>query len=232
MTTDAASWGQDLRRILSITAGIALFATILIGLAAAGILESKPRYEDNPVDADATWAGIVAMVGCLLFPVQLFRKDRRDLGFRREGLVPLLLVGILGGGLVQVLFMMTWPFLLGDNAVPGTVAAELTTDPASIGLLFLLLVAAASWFTAIVLGMVFGAKAVIVMGGGLKTMMVFGLLGAVLFIGALFLFMFASVDVFDSPPSADRFVVWGLAAVAGLAALVSTGLLRGLADSE
>jgi len=57
-------------------------------------------------------------------------------------------------------------------------------------------------------------------------------IAAVLFIGALFLFMFASVDVFDSPPSADRFVVWGLAAVAGLAALVVTGLLRGLADSE
>lgn len=145
-------------------------------------------------------------------PVPTWGRD-----FGRKGLIPLLLFGTIAACALEIVVMMTWPFMLGDRAVPGTVAAELTTDPLSVVLVYLFLVAATAWFTAIVLSMVTGgAKAVLIV--------VLPLLGAV------FLFMFQGVSIFETAPSITRIIVFSAVALAGLGALTIVSALRNVMD--
>lgn len=209
------TWARDYLRVIGISVFAVLFLTLLIGLAGTGLL--RKNIATDPVAADGLWAGICAGLLVLLFPFLFFEQARRDSGFRRSGLVPLLLLGILTVSVIGVLAMMTWPFILGDRAMPGTVAAELTTDPAGIFLVLLFLLAATAWNTCLVMNMIiFGWKGALVL--------------ILPFLGMVFLIEFAGINIFENPPSTTGILLWGALALVGIVVLGVFGALRNVID--
>src|SRR5699024_10457840 len=113
--------------------------------------------------------------------------------------------------------MMIWPVFLGDRALPGTVAAELGGDPASILLVLFFVVAGMAWCLALLLPM---------MVGGYKVALALLLP----YLGAIFLFPFAGVKIFENPPAPVSTVIWAGLALAGLAVLTILAGLRNVID--
>lgn len=208
------AWGRDLRRVVVYALFLAVFLTVLVGLSALGLMFDKKfeRIEPNPM-----WAGICAGLSPLMFPFLLFGREREDNGFRRRGLIPLLVVGIPAAAAVEVLVMMVWPFILGDHAGVGIVAADLMTDPLSILLVFLFLTAATAFFTAVV---------IIMLPGKTST----GLIMAVFLIAGLFYVMFSGVKIFENAPSVTAVIVWSVTALACLAMVTVAAALRNFMD--
>ena len=121
--------GRDLGRIIGLTAFIVALATLPIGFSALGVKQDKTS---ETIDADGLWAGICAGRPTLMFPFLLVEMSREDNGYKRKGIISLLLLATLTACGLEVLVMMTRPHMLGDSAVMGTVATELTSDLLSI----------------------------------------------------------------------------------------------------
>lgn len=208
------SWRRDFGRIIGVTVIAVVIMTILVGLSSAGLLYGK-RWEK--VEADGVWAGIAATLPTLIFPFMFMELSRPDHGFRRKGLIPLLLLGIPAASVLETLTVMTWPFILGDGPYPGSVAAEMTTDPMSIVLVFVFLIAATAWFTTVVMPMaICGYKVALML--------------LLPFLGAIFLFMIAGVRIFDGSPSVASIIIWSAVALGGLAVLSLVAALRRVFD--
>src|SRR5699024_10455723 len=147
-------WSRDLRRVLGISLFGALFMSLFVWLASTGLMRVKGSLDT--LEADAVLAGICAGRLVIMFPFLFFETKRVDNGFRRHGLAPLVLLGVIGGGVIVTLVMMIWPLFLGDRALPGTVAAELGGDPASILLVLFFVTAGMAWCLALLLPMMVG----------------------------------------------------------------------------
>ena len=210
-TEPVPTWSRDLRRVLGISFGGALCVSFFIWLASIGLMFEKGSLDR--LEADAVWAGICAGVLVFLFPFLFFEIKRVDNGFRRHGLVPLVLLGVAGGGVIITAVMMIWPLFLGDRAVPGTVAAELGGDPASILLVLFFVIAGMAWCLALMLPM---------MVGGYKVALALLLP----YLGTIFVFPFAAVRIFENPPNAVSTVIWAGLALAGMAVLTILAALR------
>ncbi len=211
------TWMRDLRRVAFISLFGVLFVTALIWFASTGLMLNK-TWSDT-IDADATWAGICAGLLVFLFPFLFYEKDRRDNGFRHSGLVPLVIVGVISGAVIITLVMMTWPFFLGERAVPGTVAAELGGDPASVLLVLLFTIGGMAWCLSIVMTMILG---------GFK----WAMLMLAPYLGSIFIFSFAGVKVFENPPGLGSIVIWVAVALSGLAVLTVLAMLRNVIDKS
>ena len=151
------------------------------------------------------------------FPFLFTEYQRDDRGFRRKSLIPLALLSVVIGGMIVTAVMMTWPFILGDNAIPGTVSGDLASDPASIVLFLFFVISGMSWCLSIVMPMM--------LGGFTYTMWML-----VPYLGSVFFFTFGGKKVFESPPSGGSTMFWAAMALAGLAVLTAVAALRTVID--
>lgn len=209
------TWTRDFLRVLGIALFGALFLTLLIWFASTGLMRDKSLTDT--IDADAVWAGICAGLMPVLFPVLFMEHKRLDNGFRREGLIPLIILSVVCGAVIVTVVTMTWPLFLGERAVPGTVAAELSGDPASVFLVLCFFIGGMAWCLTIMMPM---------MIGGFKV----ALWLLVPYLGFVFLSCFAGVRVFDNPPNFASAVIWAAVALSGLAALTGIAALRNVID--
>ena len=214
-TEPVPTWSRDLRRVLGISLVGALFMSLFVWLASTGLMLEKGTRDT--LEADAVWAGICTGVLVIMFPFLFFETKRVDNGFRRHGLVLLVLLGVIGGGVIITVVMMIWPVFLGDRALPGTVAAELGGDPASILLVLFFVTAGMAWCLALLLPM---------MVGGYKVALALLLP----YLGTIFVFPFAGVKIFENPPTPVSTVIWAGLALAGLAVLTILAGLRNVID--
>ncbi|WP_344337119.1 hypothetical protein [Brevibacterium salitolerans] len=216
------SWGRDLRRLLLLALVGALVATVLLGLARLGLLRDNSH---EPVEGGPVWAGICAVFPALMFGFLVLDTDRPDLGFRSRGLASLMLLGTVAASLIHTALMMTWPLILGARAVPGTNAAELSSNFASILVVLVFVLAATAWFAVTILMMLTVTPRAIV-AGAFWGVILAGL-PVLAFLGEIFLFMLMGVRLFESPPTLTGLAVWSAAAVAGLGVLALVSALRG-----
>src|SRR5699024_4111817 len=148
----------------------------------------------------------------IMFPFLFFETKRVDNGFRRRGRAPLVLHGVIGGGVISTVVMMSWRGSLGDAPLSDTVTAALGPDPASIILVLFFVPAGMAWCLALLLPM---------MVGGYKVALALLLP----YLGTIFVFPFAGVKIFGNPPTPVSTVMWAGLALAGLAVLT---ILAGL----
>ncbi|GAA1521717.1 hypothetical protein [Brevibacterium permense] len=211
------TWTRDFLRVLGFTLFGALFFTFIIWLASTGLMYQ--RNMADRIEADGLWAGIIAGVIALLFPFLFMEHKRKDDGFRREGLVPLILLSVVASAVIVTLVALVWPFFLGVRAVPGTVAAELNSDPASFFLVLLFFIGGMAWSMCVVMPM---------MIGGFKV----ALWLLLPFLGFVFLIGFAGVRVFENPPSLLTTMIWVAVTLTGLAVLTVLAMLRNVIDKS
>lgn len=209
------TWTRDFLRVLGISLFGALIFTFFIWLASTGLMYQ--RNMAGKIEADGLWAGIIAGVLALLFPFLFMEHKRKDDGFRREGLVPLILLSVFASAMIVTLVALVWPFFLGERAVPGTVAAELGSDPASFFLVLLFFIGGMAWSMCVVMPM---------MIGGFKA----ALWLLLPYLGFVFLIGFAGVRVFDNPPSLLTTMIWVAVTLTGLAVLTVLAMLRNVID--
>ena len=210
------TWPRDFLRVLGIALFGALFFTFLIWFASTGLMLQQ-NFE--VVEADGVWAGICAGVMTILFPFLFMEHKRPDDGFRREGLIPLTFLGVVASAVIVTLVALVWPFFLGERAVPGTVAADLNSDPASFFLVLLFFIGGTAWSVCMVMPM---------MIGGFKV----ALWLLLPFLGFVFLIGFAGVRVFDNPPSLLTTMIWVAVTLTGLAVLTVLAMLRNVIDKS
>lgn len=208
------TWTRDFLRVLGFTLFGALFFTFLIWFASTGLMVGN-NFEI--IEADAMWMGICAAGLAFLFSFLFMEHKRPDDGFRREGLLPLILLSVVASAVIVSLVALVWPFFLGVRAVPGTVAAELNADPASFFLVLLFFIGGMAWSTGMMLPM---------MIGGYKV----ALWLLLPYLGFVFLIFFAGVEVFDNPPSLLATMIWVVVALIGLAVLTVLAALRNVID--
>ncbi|WP_127365127.1 hypothetical protein [Brevibacterium linens] len=208
------TWTRDFLRVLGISLFGALFFTFLIWLASTGLMLQQ---NFQVIEADAVWMGVCAGGMAFLFPFLFTEYKRSDDGFRRDGLIPLILLSVVASAVIVTLVALVWPFFLGERAVPGTVAAELNTDPASCFLILLFFIGGMAWSTSMMMPM---------MIGGYKV----ALWLLLPYLGFVFLILFAGVRVFDNPPSLLTTMIWVAVSLFGLAALTVLSMLRNVID--
>lgn len=215
--TETPTWARDFLRVLGLSLFGVLFFTAVVWFAALGLLQEKGGTD--PVEADPIWAGICAGVTTFVFPFLFMEYQRNDSGFRRKGLIPLVVLSVVIGGMIVTAVMMIWPFILGDRAIPGTVSGELSSDPASIVLLLFFIISGMTWCLSIIMLMTFG---------GFKYVM-WMLLP---YLGSVFFFTFGGKRVFENPPSGGSTMFWAVMAVVGLAVLTVVAALRNVIDKS
>lgn len=208
------TWTRDFLRVVGIAFFGALFFTFLIWLASTGLMLQQ-NFE--VIEADAVWMGVCAGGMAFLFPFLFMEYKRSDDGFRRDGLIPLILLSVVASAVIVTLVALVWPFFLGERAVPGTVAAELNTDPASFFLILLFFIGGMAWSTSMMMPM---------MIGGYKV----ALWLLLPYLGFVFLILFAGVRVFDNQPSLLTTMIWVAVALSGLAVLTVLAMLRNVID--
>ena len=208
------TWTRDFVRALGVSLFGALFFTFFIWLASTGLMVSN---NFDIIEADAMWMGICAAGLAFFFPFLFMEHKRPDDGFRREGLIPLILLGVVASAVIVSLVALVWPFFLGVRAVPGTVAAELNADPASFFLVLLFFIGGMAWSTCMMMPM---------MIGGYKV----ALWLLLPYLGFAFLIFFAGVQVFENPPSLLVTMIWVAVALFGLAVLTALAAMRNVID--
>ncbi|MGC2942035.1 MULTISPECIES: hypothetical protein [unclassified Brevibacterium] len=208
------TWTRDFLRVLGIALFGALFVTFLIWFASTGLMLQQ---NFDVVEADAAWMGICAGGMAFLFPLLFMEHRRPDDGFRRAGLLPLILLSVVVSAVIVTLVALVWPFFLGERAVPGTVAADLNSDPASFFLVLCFLIGGMAWSMCMMMPM---------MIGGFKV----ALWLLLPYLGFVFLILFAGVRVFENPPSLIATMIWVAVALSGLAALTVLAALRNVID--
>src|SRR5690625_2952172 len=129
-TEPVPTWSRDLRRVLGISLVGALFMSLFVWLASTGLMLEKGTRDT--LEADAVWAGICTGVLVIMFPFLFFETKRVDNGFRRHGLAPLVLLGVIGGGVIITVVMMIWPVFLGDRALPDRKSTRLNSSHVAI----------------------------------------------------------------------------------------------------
>lgn len=210
---DVPRWGSDVLRVCGCSVTGAVFAWVLILLVRWRILQDNTY---DTVENTDIWAGIVAMLVPLMLPFLLLAPKRPDQGFR-YGAVPFLPVTAVVAGTVQSVCMFVWPWLVGEDLVPGTVLAELASDPIAM------VTAAALVFTWTCVFLVVVAS---MMSSLMGMNVVVGLILVLPFLGAILGAGYASVRTFDGPPSLTACLVWVGAGFFALIFLTAVDALR------
>ncbi|WP_210603702.1 hypothetical protein [Brevibacterium oceani] len=209
------SWSYDFWRVFGLKAFAVVFFSLTVLLSHFGLL--RKNVFSDPIEADALWLGICVGLIAVLYPFLLMNTSSADFGYRRQGLVRLLVFGIPLAAVMEVLIMMTWPFMLGDRAVPGTVAADLAADPSSMVLVFLYIIGSTTWMLVVIMGLAFAPI-------WLKIVLL------PVYIGAIFAVEFLGIRIFENSASGGLIIVWAAVAVCGLAAVGAFAALRSVLD--
>lgn len=205
-------WRADLGRGSMCAAGIAVGCTLLLLLASTGLLHHAGS--GDVIAADGTWAGILAGVGCVMWPFLQISFSRPGSGFRHHGLPGLLALGVFLATIVDVAVMSVWPWIVGDRAASNEVIATLVTNPLSLALVASFVLAMHAWTVTCVLGFV---------RGGWKS----SLAVAVPFLVLLGAGIWQGSTTFANPPTGLALAVWSALAALGLVVLSGVAALVG-----
>ncbi|PMC74672.1 MULTISPECIES: hypothetical protein [unclassified Brachybacterium] len=199
------SWGQDLRRLMVNAVACVGLTTLLIVLAAAGWLVTDGGHE---VDLDPVLAAILVALSPVMLAVGAVESERADLGMRRDGVAPLLLLSTFWAVLVQMLAMLLWSWLMGGR---GSLAMVLG-DPVALLQTTVVVLAVYSWGSALLAA--WPTENCLLVGGA---------------IGAAFILVPLAIwrlmVVFEQPPTLERLILWSTLAILGLLALTLGGLV-------
>ena len=203
------SFGRDLLR----SVGLAVFAQVFFGVTVLLVRWRVLRYDNMETVEDAhSWAQIIVMVVALLWVFLQLKRSRPDQGFRRSGLVPFLQVAVVLVALVQLIAILVWPVLIGPDLRPGTVLAEVGSDPQAF------LVAAGF---VLFLNALFTAIALPMMTCGWKA----ALVCVLPYLGMILVGGYLATVVLDGTPSESPAALWMGAGVVGLVLLAVSSLV-------
>lgn len=132
------SWGADLGRFALSALGAAVIGTIFVWVSGLGIFSTNGTRENIMDDSFLGGVVILGMVPAI-WPIMHMSRERADHGFRRRGLLPLLLVAGLLLALLYALSTMVWGFFYGTDAPPGSIAEASTAPTSVLACLFLTL---------------------------------------------------------------------------------------------
>lgn len=206
------TWGRDFKRLIFGTCVVIVLATGILALARTGLMHANSS-SDDPLVANPALAGLCAGLVVMTFPFLLLEAKREDSGLRRQNLTSLLLLAVPTSALIELFAVSTWPFILGDKATPGSVAAILPTDPRAMALVFCFLLAGFAWMMTVVLAMTSWI-------GWVSILTVLG------FLVGLAAVMGGAVIIFDNPPSLFGLMVCLALAVTGMGAMAATAAFR------
>ncbi|WP_198394454.1 hypothetical protein [Brevibacterium yomogidense] len=207
------SWRGDILRAL----GCAVFCVVLVWPLILLVRWRLLHYDNLEIIEDTDiWAAILASLISLMLPFLLLAPKRPDLGFRYSS-VPFLPQIVVVGGAVHTVSMLVWPWLVGADLVPGTVLAELASDPVA------LVTAAALVFT---WSCVFLLLLVVILLASERMKWITGVILLIPFLGAIFGAGLTAVRTFDNPPSITACLVWVLLGIVALVLLTGMDLLR------
>ncbi|HLR44616.1 MAG TPA: hypothetical protein VK065_05440 [Brevibacterium sp.] len=164
------------------------------------------------IEAAQSWAEIAFTINALMLMFVQLKLTRPDNGFRQSGLVPFALVSAVLTGLIQLVALLVWPFLIGPDLVPGTVLAEVGSDP------WALLTAAGLSLCAY---SVFPAVCIPMMAGGWRG----ALVCLVPFLGIVLGGGYLATVVLHGYPSPASAVAWAGAAAVGLVLLTISAVI-------
>lgn len=210
------TWMRDFRRVLVVMVFGVLFFTFIVWAATEGLIREKGTL-DTPLAGDPLWAGICAGAVVFMFPLLFFEHERSDDGFRRDGLVPLIILSVLCGAVITTAVMMTWPSVLGDEAIAGTVSGDLGGDPTSVLLVLFFIIGGMSWCMNVWMPMIIG---------GFKV----ALWLILPYLGIAFFFLLMGPKIFENPASWSAIITWAAVALSGLAVLTVLAALRNVID--
>lgn len=206
---EVPSFGRDLLR----SVGLAVFAQVFFGSTILLVRWRVLHYNNlEPVEDAHSWAQVVVMVIALMWVFLQMKRPRPDLGFRRSGLVPFLLIAVVLVTLVQLVAMLVWPLLIGPDLKSFTVLAEVWSDPVAFLIAAGVVLFLNAMFTAIVLPMITcGWKAALVC--------------LLPYLGMIVLGGYLAVVVLDSPPLITGAALWMGAGLLGLVLLAASSLV-------
>ncbi|WP_129658163.1 hypothetical protein [Rothia halotolerans] len=206
------SWWADLRLFTLCAVGIVVGTTGLLLLASTGLMRHETSH--IPIHADATWAGVLASIGAIMWAFFPISSSRPGFGYRHQGLPGLLVLGALIAAGIDLLAMLAWPLIVGDRTAPDSVLATLASDPASAASLALFLIAMHALSALVVLGFL--------RGGLVSSLVVTGLFLVLIGVGA-----WQGVRLFERSPDGSVLLTWGVAAVVALAAVATVSAIAG-----
>ncbi len=120
------TWGSDLLRAFACAVFLQVLYGVTILLVRWRLLASR---NGDVIDDGQLWAAILLLAVPLAWLLLLVKRSRPDNGFRRSGLLSLLLAGIAGGSLCQIVAVFAWQLLIGPDLVAGSVLDEVDADP-------------------------------------------------------------------------------------------------------
>lgn len=207
------TWWADFRRATLCAVAVVVGCTLLLLLASTGLLRHNEGTGDV-IAADATWAGILAGIGCVMYAFVQISSSRPDHGYRYEGLPRLLVLGVLVATLVDLAVFSVWPLIIGNRAAPDEVIATLVTNPLSFALVASFVLAMHACSMTCVLGFV---------RGGWKS----SLAAALPLLMIIGLGIFQGTHLFGNPPTLTPLVAWSAVAALGLGVLAVVAALVG-----
>lgn len=207
------TWSSDLRRLVLCAAGLTIAATLLLLLAATGLM--RHEVTKAPIAADGAWAGILAAGSGLAWAFLPISSSRPDHGFRRQGLPALLLVGVALATTLNVAAICTWHLAIGDRAASDAGVMSMTSNPIALATVTCFVLGMHAWSAVCALGFV--------RGGAGTALAAIALLLALVFAG-----FWQGWAIFDSPPTALSLVVWWVVAGAGLCVMLAIAALGAL----
>lgn len=203
------SFGRDLLRAV----GLAVFSQVFFGASILLVRWRLLHYKNMEVVDDAhSWAQLIVMVTALMWGFLQMKASRPDLGFRRSGLVPFLLLAVVLVTLVQLIAMSVWPFLIGPDLKHVTVLADVWSDPGAFLIAAGFALCLNAVFTAIVVPMV-------TCGWKIALVCVLPYLAAILLGGYL------ATVVLEAAPLLSRALLWSGAGVAGMVLLTVSSVV-------
>lgn len=104
------SWGADLGRILVYSLIVAVFSAAIVWLTSTGVVLDQQWETITDI---GLFAAIMTLVLGWLLPFLVLEHEREDSGFRRRGLIPLVLVSSVLSTLIFTASSVVWPWI-GD----------------------------------------------------------------------------------------------------------------------
>lgn len=203
------TWGDDLLRALAYAVFVQVLFGVTILLVRWRLLTSR---SGDVIDDTQLWAAIVLVVAPLSWVFLQVKRARPDNGLRQAGLLSLLLVGIAGATVCQVIGVFVWQLLIGPDLITGSVLDAVDAGPlAFVTMLSLIVCVHAAFVVAIVPMVTCGTVGLLV-----------GLLPFLsLVVGGLFIVMWS----IGLEPTWLLALVWAASAVVALALVAVVAVL-------
>ncbi|HLR44617.1 MAG TPA: hypothetical protein VK065_05445 [Brevibacterium sp.] len=145
------TWGNDLLRTLMHAAFLQVLFGATILLVRWRLLTSR---SGDVIDDTQVWAAVVVLATPLCWVFLQVKRSRPDSGFRRTGLLSLLLAGVAGATCCQLLAVLVWQLLMGPDLIADSVLGAIDEDPLAFVIMLSLVVCVHAAFVVVCVPMV------------------------------------------------------------------------------